>query len=209
MISPDWIFTPQDGHEKPGKRTEMQEHAQDLPFVGISACLLGQRVRYNGKHKRHHGIIRYFQDKVRWVPICPEVEFGLATPREPMHLQGDPTGPRLVVSCSGVDLTHEFDRWLFRRLDELSCENLSGIILKSRSPSCGIGSVPIFVDGNQEVALAEYSSGLFARAFLLKYPHIPGSEENALNTAEDMEKFYHEILDCHGQHELSVAAKQD
>src|SRR5437870_10585264 len=106
--------------------------------LGISACLLGQAVRYDGGHKRDPFLAEVLGRHVEWVPVCPEVELGLGVPREPIRLEGDPARPRLVAPGSGRDLTESMARLARRRCAELSRLDLSGYVLKTGSPSCGM-----------------------------------------------------------------------
>src|SRR2546422_9201339 len=113
-----------------------------LPCVGISQCLLGDNVRYDGGHKLDSVLIETLGRHVEWVPVCPEVEVGLGTPREPMQLVGDRHAPRLVTINTGVDLTATVNILAQQRVRELEALNLSGFGFKSASPSCGIRQVP-------------------------------------------------------------------
>jgi uncharacterized protein YbbK (DUF523 family) len=107
----------------------------DKPSLGISSCLLGSNVRYDGGHK----LDRYLSDvlgrHVHWVPVCPEVECGLGVPRESMRLVGDPASPRLITTHTGTDHTQRMERWARQRSAELEREDLCGFVFKSRSPS--------------------------------------------------------------------------
>lgn len=111
--------------------------------LGISACLLGEKVRYDGGHKRNRYIIQTLGKRFTWVPVCPEVEAGLSIPREPMRLEGDRSCPRLVVIGSGIDLTYVLNVWAAKKVKKLDKEGLCGFILKSRSPSCAIDDAEI------------------------------------------------------------------
>src|SRR5438445_5194739 len=119
------------------------------PRVGISQCLLGDNVRYDGGHKLDSVLIEALGRYVEWVSVCPEVEVGLGTPREPMRLVGDRQALRLVTINSGVDHTDAMHRFAQQRVCELEALNLSGFVFKSTSPSCGTKGVPLF--NTQEV----------------------------------------------------------
>ncbi len=106
--------------------------------IGISSCLLGERVRYDGGHKLDPYLRDTLGKLVDWVPVCPEVEYGLPVPREAMHLVGTAAGVRLMTRVIGIDHTEGMTRWASRRLRELEKESLCGFIFKSRSPSCGM-----------------------------------------------------------------------
>jgi len=155
-----------------------------LPKVGISACLLGQEVRYDGGHKRQAELLRHFEGKIEWVPVCPEVEFGLGTPREPIRLEGE----RLVTIESRRDLTDAMQAWALQRLDALP--GLCGFVFKSRSPSCGLGSAPVFDSG-------ELRSGVFAEMLVARFQEIPVVEETALLDAPSRRRFLERVYGRH------------
>src|SRR6266545_4616598 len=115
--------------------------------LGVSACLLGQEVRWDGAHKRDALIVDVLGRSVQWVPVCPEVEVGMGVPREPIRLEGDPAAPRLVGERSGNDHTGEMLRFSEARVRELERLDLDGWVTKSGSPSCGLGGVPVYRAG--------------------------------------------------------------
>ena len=116
-----------------------------LPLrLGISRCLLGDEVRFDGGHKRDDFLTDVFGDYVEWVPVCPEVEAGLGTPREAMKLVGDPQYPRLVTIKSGTDHTRALEMITTNRIEELQNLDISGYVFKKGSPSCGIKRVHIY-----------------------------------------------------------------
>ncbi len=127
---------------------------------------------------------------VEWVPVCPEVEVGLGTPREPMHLVGDPLAPRLVTLNTGVDHTDAMTRFAQRRVRELEALSLSGFVFKSASPSCGIRQVPLF---NADGIETHDGVGLFARAFITHFPLIPVEEEGQLHDPQALKNFLERV----------------
>ncbi len=154
--------------------------------MGVSTCLLGEKVRYDGGHK----LDRYIRDTLgqffSYVPVCPEVEYGLPVPREALHLVGDPAAPRLVTVRTGVDHTDGMQQWAEMRLDGLSHENLSGFIFKSRSPSSGLKGVKVYT---REGMPGGSASGIFAAAFRRRNPLVPAIDEGRLNDAVLREQF--------------------
>ncbi len=144
--------------------------------IGISQCLLGELVRYDGGHKRDAFLIEVLGPHVEWVPVCPEMELGLGTPREPMRLVGDPRAPRLITITTGVDHTDTMIGYARQRVRELEELHLSGYVFKAGSPSCGIGEVPL-------------GAGLFARAFITHFPSIPLEEERRLQDLQAVKNF--------------------
>src|SRR6058998_1654329 len=111
--------------------------------LGISACLLGHEVRYDGGHKRDPFLAETLGGFVEWVPVCPEVELGLGVPREPIRLVGRVTAPRLVAAESGRDLTEAMLGFARARVADLAARDLSGFVVKASSPSCGMERVPV------------------------------------------------------------------
>jgi len=129
--------------------------------LGVSACLLGQRVRYDGGHKRNDTLLRVLGADVEWIPICPEVELGLGVPRPPIGLVGPRHAPRLVELESGRDLTVPMRRLARARVRQLARLALDGFVLKSRSPSCGLRDVPVATrDGRRRSGRGLFASEL-------------------------------------------------
>ena len=145
--------------------------------LGISRCLLGDEVRFDGGHKRDNFLTDVFGRYVEWVPVCPEVEAGLGTPREAMRLVGDPQNPRLVTIKSGTDHTRALETLTTNRIAQLMELDLSGYVFKKGSPSCGIERVRIY---NENGTPNRNGVGLFARAFIEEFPLIPVEEEGRL-----------------------------
>lgn len=150
-----------------------------MPRVGISACLLGQPVRYDGRDKRAASILAHLGPHVEWVEVCPEIEAGLGVPREPMRLEQIAGARRLITIGTRRDLTETLTRWAAARLEELARADLHGYILKARSPSCGLAGVEI---GGEPLPGpgAEEGRGLFAAALVARFPHLPVVEETDL-----------------------------
>jgi uncharacterized protein YbgA (DUF1722 family)/uncharacterized protein YbbK (DUF523 family) len=159
--------------------------------IGISACLLGQNVRYNGGH----ALDRFLRDTlgkyVQYLPVCPEVECGLGVPRETMRLIGDPKQPRLVTGKSGVDHTDRMEAWARKRVGELQNENLSGFIFKSDSPSSGMERVKVY---DHNGVPQKSGVGVFARIFMENLPLIPVEEEGRLHDPILRENFIDRIF---------------
>lgn len=145
--------------------------------IGVSRCLLGEEVRYDGGHKRDRFLTDVFGRYVEWVPICPEVEAGFGTPREAMRLVGDVSSPRLMTIKSERDMTKPLALFSERRLDALEMTDLSGYVFKKDSPSCGVERVRIF---NRHGMPGRNGVGLFAKAFMERFPLVPVEEEGRL-----------------------------
>ena len=159
--------------------------------LGISRCLLGDEVRFDGGHKRDNFLTDVFGRYVEWVPVCPEVEAGLGTPREAMRLVGDPRHPRLVTIRSGTDHTQALVRMTDDRIEELKKLDLSGYVFKKDSPSCGIERVRLY---NEHGMPSRNGVGLFARAFIEEFPLIPVEEEGRLCDPPLRENFIERVF---------------
>lgn len=159
--------------------------------LGISACLLGQKVRYDGGHKLDRFLRDTLGQYVEYVPVCPEVECGLPVPREPMHLEGDPDSPRLVTLRTKEDMTERMEGWARKRTAELGREGLCGFIFKSDSPSSGMERVKVY---NEKGMPIKKGVGLFARIFMDAFPLLPVEEEGRLHDPEIRENFIERIF---------------
>ena len=167
--------------------------------LGISRCLLGDEVRFDGGHKRDDFLTDVFGRYVEWVPVCPEVEAGLGTPREAMHLVGGPQGPRLVTIKSETDHTRALEMMTANRIAELRNLDLSGYVFKKGSPSCGIERVRIY---NEHGMPNRNGVGLFARAFIEQFPLIPVEEEGRLCDPTLRENFIERVFCYHRWQDL-------
>lgn len=158
---------------------------QPLPIV-ISACLLGERVRYDGAHKLQPWTTDPLFAEVEWVPVCPEVGMGLSVPRPTLHLEAAPGGLRLLETASGTDLTPAMKCWLRRELLRLADLRLAAAVLKSGSPSCGTGGLPVLRGGE---VVQTGASGLFAAALRQRFPGLPIADEVQLGDREARSAF--------------------
>ncbi len=159
--------------------------------IGISACLLGQKVRFDGGHKRDPFLVETLGRYVEYVPVCPEVEVGLPTPREALRLVGEAEAPRLVFSRSGEEITGRMQAWAAGRLRELEKENLCGFIFKSRSPSSGMERVKVY---DSKGVAHKTGVGIFARAFMDHFPLLPVEEDGRLNDPKLRETFIESLF---------------
>ncbi len=162
--------------------------------LGISSCLLGAEVRYNGGHKRDSFLVDTLGRWVEWVPVCPEVEVGMGTPRPPIRLEKQGPAPgeeiRLVMPGTGEDLTERMRAWAARRAAELMALDLDGYVLKKDSPSCGLERVEVYPAGSAAGGIpARDGRGLFAAALVAALPDLPVEEEGRLNDPSLRESF--------------------
>ena len=160
--------------------------AEEKIRLGVSSCLLGEKVRFDGSHKHDRFLTGTLGQYVDYVPVCPEVELGLPTPRETLRLVGHRDNQRLVFSKSGEDITERMQAWAKKRVKELEKENLSGFIFKAKSPSSGMARVKLY---DKNGSPNSQGVGLFARAFMEHFPLLPVEEDGRLNDPRLRENF--------------------
>jgi len=158
--------------------------------LGVSSCLLGEHVRYDGGHKHNRYITDILGRYFSFVPVCPEVECGLPTPREAMRLEGDSANPRLMTIKTRIDRTDQMLDYCRNKLIELEAEDLCGFIFKEGSPSSGLFRVKIYNNG----VATESGSGLFAAAVAHHFPLLPMEEEGRLHDPCIREKFIERVF---------------
>ena len=159
--------------------------------LGVSTCLLGERVRYDGGHKRDPFLVEALGPWVEWVPVCPELEVGLGVPRPPIHLAGAAAAPRLVVIATGEDLTARMRRFAEARVAELARLGLDGYVLKRASPSCGMERVKVHGAAGRPPAAGR---GLYATVLMERLPLLPVEEEGRLGDAGIRESFIERVF---------------
>jgi len=166
-------------------------HQTELIRIGISSCLLGEKVRFDGGHKRDAFLVDTFGTFVEWVPVCPEVELGLGTPREALRLVRKGDEIRMVNTKSGRDISTEMRQWAQARVNALAGERLCGYVLKKDSPSCGMERVKIYA----EAGMAEKNGrGFFADALMARFPRLPVEEEGRLSDPRLRDNFVERVF---------------
>lgn len=161
--------------------------------VGISSCLLGEQVRYDGGHKRDAFLTEELARHVEFVPLCPEVEIGLGVPRPTLRLERRADDVRMVVTDSGEDLTGRMRSWAQGAAERIAAAELDGYVLKKSSPSCGMERVKVY---DENGAPAPGGRGLFAAALIERLPLLPVEEEGRLRDARLREHFIARIFAC-------------
>jgi uncharacterized protein YbgA (DUF1722 family)/uncharacterized protein YbbK (DUF523 family) len=161
--------------------------------LGISSCLLGNNVRWNGGHAMDRFLVNSLGKYVEYVPVCPEVECGFGIPRDTFRLVGDPKRPRLVIHKTGADHTERMEAWARKRVEELEKEELCGYIFKSDSPSSGMERVKVYSDKGIP---SKVGVGIFARIFMEHFPLTPVEEEGRLHDPVLRENFIERIFTC-------------
>lgn len=197
---------------------------QDKIRLGISSCLLGHNVRFDGGHKMDHYLHDTLAPYVEYVPVCPEVEVGLPIPRPALRQVDAGNGKvRLVFSKSSEDITERMQEWAQKRVKELEVENLDGFVFKAKSPSCGMERVKVYPSGKGMPR--KNGVGLFTAAFMEHFPLLPVEEDGRLNDAALRENFithiftlqrfrhmleqnptYGDVVDFHTRHKLLMMA---
>jgi uncharacterized protein YbbK (DUF523 family) len=165
--------------------------APERPRLGVSACLLGHPVRYNGAHKRSDFLTGALAPHVCVVAVCPEVEMGLPVPRNTLQLHGARDRPRLLEGATGRDHTAAMESFAAARVAQLIDEGLDGFLFKRGSPSCGVEGVPVQAES------AAHGSGLFAAALRRAVPHLPLSQEDWLEQPDRRDRFLVQLFTHH------------
>jgi uncharacterized protein YbgA (DUF1722 family)/uncharacterized protein YbbK (DUF523 family) len=173
---------------------------RDKILVGVSTCLLGEKVRWDAGHKHDRYLTDILGRYLEFVPVCPEAEVGMGIPREPVSLHGDPAAPRMIGNKSGDDWTERMNRWSRRKLKELVPMGLSGYVLKRASPSCGMERVP--VKGGKGGMPRKVGVGLFAAELMRRLPLLPVEEEGRLNDPGLRENFIVRVFAYHRVQQL-------
>ncbi|MCW8859935.1 MAG: DUF523 and DUF1722 domain-containing protein [Deltaproteobacteria bacterium] len=159
--------------------------------LGISSCLLGAKVRFDGGHKLDRFLTETLGHYVEYVPVCPEVEVGLPTPRDSLRLTGTPESPRLVFPKTGEDITERMTVWAKQRVTQLEKENLCGFVFKAKSPSSGMERVRLY---DKNGVPNKTGVGLFAGIFMEHFPLLPVEEEGRLHDPRLRENFIENIF---------------
>ena len=166
----------------------------DTPIrIGVSACLLGEHVRYDGGHKHDRYITDTLGRFFSFLPVCPEVGCGMPVPREAMRLEGDPTLPRLMTRQSRIDKTDQMLAFCASKTRELECADLCGFIFKKDSPSSGLFRVKVYDENGMP---RKTGSGLFAAAVTRHFPLLPVEEAERLNDPAIRENFIERVFCC-------------
>jgi uncharacterized protein YbgA (DUF1722 family)/uncharacterized protein YbbK (DUF523 family) len=203
----------------------MATNIQRKPKIGVSACLLGAKVRFDGGHKRDRFLTDLFGRFVEWVTVCPEVEIGMGVPRETVRLVGTSLQPKMIAEKTGRDWTGDMQKFSAQSITQLARQDLSGYIFKKSSPSCGMERVKIYHKAGPP---SRRGRGLFAAAIINRLPLLPVEEEGRLNDLGLRENFIERVfafrrwqdalaagpsvrtlIDFHTQHKFFVLAHSE
>lgn len=177
----------------------VERQASEPIRIGISSCLLGQEVRFDGGHKHDRYLTGTLSQYFEWVPICPEVEIGLGTPRETIRLVQIGNQTRLRTTKTDVDLTDRMQGYADERVATLANENLSGYIFKKDSPTCGMERVKLY---QAKGPGKRVGVGLFAAALIHHFPHLPVEEEGRLCDPRLRENWVERVFAYHAMQQL-------
>jgi uncharacterized protein YbbK (DUF523 family) len=167
-------------------------HLQDPVLrLGVSTCLLGERVRFDGGHKHDRYLTGTLGQFFEWVPVCPEVEMGLPIPRESLRQVGQAESPRLIAPKSGTDHTEAMTAWARKRVEELAAAGLHGFVFKKDSPSSGLFRVKVY---NEHGMAQRNGTGMFPREVMQRFPLLPLEEEGRLNDLPLRENFIERVF---------------
>lgn len=169
----------------------MRQRENEKIRLGVSACLLGAEVRYDGGHKKDSFLTDTLGPFVEWIPVCPEIEIGLGIPRDTLRLAGDEEAPRLVVQKTGEDLTARMRRYAETKTRQLEALGLHGYVLKRASPSCGLFRVRVYRESGTP---SGGGRGLYADELVRRFPALPVEEEGRLNDAAIRENFIERVF---------------
>ena len=186
-------------HQTSNQRQLSVRTSGNFPRLGISQCLLGEQVRYDGGHKHDRFLTGILGPCVEWIPVCPEVEAGLGTPREAMRLVGSPEQQRLVTIKTQKDHTTLMNRFSSEKVRELKELQLDGYVFKKDSPSCGLHRVRLY---NSAGMPNSNGIGLFAQTFQRALPSVPTEEEGRLHDASIRENFIERVFCFHRWNKL-------
>ena len=180
----------------------MSAQIQPKIRIGISSCLLGDKVRFDGGHKHDSLITGVLGKYFEWVPVCPEVEIGFGTPRESIRLVEISGKTHLVAPRSGDDHTEAMRRYAKEKVAALAAMDLHGYILKKDSPSCGMERVRIY---DRNGMPRRDGRGLFAAELLDAFPLLPVEEEGRLHDIPLRENFVERVFAMHRWREFRAA----
>jgi uncharacterized protein YbbK (DUF523 family)/uncharacterized protein YbgA (DUF1722 family) len=171
-----------------------QNTDSEKPTLWVSGCILGHEVRFDGGHKKQNFVTQKLSEVVNLVPLCPEVEGGMGTPRESIRLVTIGGVPRALGNRSSEDYTDQLAQWGDDFLKDSQRHQVNGVIFKKGSPSCGLERVRVYPHGEKDAIPERDGRGLFAQQAVDKYEDLPFSEDGWLNDTSMKERFLIQIF---------------
>lgn len=175
--------------------------------IGISSCLIGKKVRFDGRDKNQPSIVESLAEQFLLIPTCPEMEAGMTTPREPVRLVRQDGELTVIGLSGGTDWTPAILKVIREKIEQDHADRLCGYILKSGSPSCGLEAVPVFAkselpDLSELVEISKQGVGLFAAAIKNSFPGMPVCDELWLSDPNNLDSFISAVrrFASHSQH---------
>lgn len=168
--------------------------SEEKIFLGVSACLMGYKYRYDGGHKKDEFLMERVSKFFSFIPFCPEVEIGLTVPREPLRLEIGEDRIKMVFVKTKIDITEKMESYSLKKVNIIKDMNLSGVILKKDSPSCGMERVKVY---NAKGVPQKNGIGIFAKILIEKFPLLPVEEEGRLNDPKLRENFFERVFAYH------------
>ncbi len=162
--------------------------------IGVSACLLGENVRYDGGHRRNSYVTETLAEHFELVPVCPESELGMGVPRETVDLEGDISAPQMIGTHTRKDWTQSMNCWALNKIQDLAPLALCGFVMKKGSPSCGVYRVPVIQENGESLPEGR---GLFAQAYMRANPEIPVEDELRLEDPLVQAEFQAKVMALH------------
>lgn len=168
-------------------RGSESEQSHPTLRLGVSACLMGSAVRFDGGHSRDKLLLGPVSAFAKYVPVCPEVEIGLGTPRPTIRLQRIRESVQLMRPHDGANLTAKMREWAERRVDQIEEMDLSGYVLKKDSPTCGMERVRVYDENGSP---SRDGRGIFAEVLMRRMPLLPVEEDGRLHDSRLRENFF-------------------
>lgn len=162
----------------------------EKPLLGISSCLLGEKVRYDGRIRDYQNLVKDLNKSFAFVSFCPEVASGLSVPREPMDLFVVNNEIRMLTIYSKKNITPEIQRVVSEAIDVYQNQEICGFVFKAKSPSCGLRLAKMHTGK----IVRRNGTGLFAGAFREVFPELPVATELDLENLKNRKRFISSVL---------------
>jgi len=171
-------------------------HSENTPItIGVSKCLIGEKVRYDGNHARNSFVADTLNKWVEFTPVCPEADLGMGIPRPTIRLEKQKNDIKLICPSTNKDYSKQMNNYGLKKVKEFKKNELDGYIFKRSSPSCGINKLKVFRDDG---SIERTGIGFFAKNILEQFPNLPIEDEGRLSDPQLRENFIERIF-CHNR----------